>query len=68
MIMPKGINGLETYKRIIEIHPGQRAIIASGFAETRDVKAAQELGAGKYMKKPYTLDKLGVVISQELER
>ncbi|RLF63850.1 MAG: hypothetical protein DRN30_06090, partial [Thermoplasmata archaeon] len=28
MIMDPGINGLETYKRIIEIHPGQKAIIA----------------------------------------
>lgn len=36
MIMPKGINGRETYERIIEIHPGQKAIIDSGFSEAAD--------------------------------
>ena len=34
MIMDPGIDGLDTYKRIIEIHHGQKAIIASGFSET----------------------------------
>ena len=48
--MPKGINGRETYEEIIKIRPGQKAIIASGFSETEDVKIAQKLGAGKYIK------------------
>jgi len=68
MIMPKGINGRETYERIIEIHPGQKAIIASGYAETPDVKRAQKLGAGKYIKKPYTMGKIGVSVKEELEK
>ncbi|MCP4694940.1 MAG: response regulator [Desulfobacterales bacterium] len=59
MIMDPGIDGLDTYKRIIELHPGQKAIIASGFAETDRVKEAQDLGAGAYIKKPYTLEKIG---------
>ena len=50
--MPRGINGRETYEEIIEIHPEQRAIIAIGFNETEDVKAAKKLRAGKYIKKP----------------
>lgn len=66
MIMPKGINGRETYAEIIKIHPGQKAIIASGFAETDDVKEAQKLGAGKYIKKPFTLEKIGLAIKEEL--
>lgn len=66
MVMPKGINGRETYEEIIKLHPGQRAIIASGFSETEDVKAAQKLGAGKYIKKPYTLEKIGVAVKEEL--
>ena len=52
MIMDPGINGRETYERIIKIHPNQKAIIVSGFAETDDVKETQKLGAGKYIKKP----------------
>jgi len=38
MVMDPGIDGLETYKRIIEIHPDQKAIITSGYAETSLVK------------------------------
>ena len=68
MIMPKGINGGETYERIIKIHPGQKAIIASGYAETPDVKKAQRLGAGKYIKKPYTMGKIGLAVKEELEK
>ncbi len=63
---PKGINGRETYEEIIKICPGQKAIIASGYAKTREVDKAQELGAGKCIKKPYTLEKVGVVVKEEL--
>jgi len=66
MIMEPGMDGLETYKRIIELHPGQKAIIASGFSETERVKQAQNLGAGEYMKKPYTLEQLGLSVKKEL--
>ena len=68
MVMPKGINGRKTYEEIIKIRPGQKAIIASGYAKTKEVELAQELGAGKYIKKPYTLPKVGVAIKEELEK
>jgi len=68
MIMEPGINGHETYKRIIKIHPGQKAIILSGFSETVDVRKTQSLGAGKYLKKPITLEKLGMAIKDELAK
>ena len=67
MVMPKGINGRKTYEEIIKIHPGQKAIIASGYAKTKEVDLAQELGAGKYIKKPYALAKVGVAVKEELE-
>jgi len=68
MIMDPGINGRETYERIIEIHPKQKAVIVSGFAETDEVKEAQKLGAGQYIKKPVTLEKIGLAIKEELEK
>ncbi len=64
----KGINGRETYEEIIKIRPGQKAIIASGFSETEDVKSAQMLGVGKCIKKPYTLEKMGFSVKEELEK
>jgi len=68
MIMEPGINGRETYERIIRMRPHQKAIILSGFAETDDVKEAQKLGAGQYIKKPITLEKIGLAILEELEK
>jgi PAS domain S-box-containing protein len=68
MIMDPGINGRETYERIIEIHPNQKAIIISGFAETDEVKKAQKLGAGKYIKKPLTLERIGLAVKEELKK
>ena len=68
MVMPKGINGRKTYEEIIKIRPGQKAIIASGYAKTKEVDKAQALGAGKYIKKPYTLAKVGVAVKEELEK
>jgi len=66
MIMDPGIDGLDTYKQILELHPRQKAIIASGFSETDRVKETQRLGAGSYVKKPYTLEKIGLAVKAEL--
>jgi two-component system cell cycle sensor histidine kinase/response regulator CckA len=66
MIMEPGIDGLETYQRVLEINPHQKAIIVSGFSETERIRKAQELGAGAYVKKPYLMDKVGVAIWDEL--
>ena len=68
MVMPKGINSRKNYEEIIKIRPKQKAIIASGYAKTKEVDFAQELGAGKYIKKPYTLEKIGLAVKEELEK
>jgi signal transduction histidine kinase/ActR/RegA family two-component response regulator len=66
MILDGGIDGLETFRRILAIHPGQRAIIASGFSESDRVRETQHLGAGVCLKKPYTYEELAAAIWQEL--
>jgi len=66
MIMDPGMNGRETYERILMIHPKQKAVIVSGFAETDEVMKAQKLGAGRFIKKPFTLEKIGIAIRDEL--
>jgi CheY-like chemotaxis protein len=68
MIMDPGMDGLDTYREILNIRSGQRAIIASGFSETDRVKEAQRLGAGRYIKKPYTMEKLCVALRAELDK
>jgi signal transduction histidine kinase len=68
MIMDPGMDGLDTYKAIVEIHPRQKAIIVSGFSETDRVKEAKALGAGDYLRKPYVIERLGLAVRKELDR
>jgi CheY-like chemotaxis protein len=68
MIMDPGMDGLDTYRKILEIHPRQKAVIVSGFSETDRVSHARELGAGTYIKKPYVLEILGMAVRKELDR
>ena len=66
MIMEPDFDGLDTYKSILEINPHQKAIIASGYTESDRVKEAQNLGVGAYVKKPYTVDNIGVTLKNVL--
>jgi len=68
MIMYPGIDGFETYRRIRKINPRQKAIIVSGFSETDRVREMQEMGAGEFVRKPYTMEKIGRAIKKELDR
>ena len=62
------MDGLDTYERILEINPKQKAILVSGFSETDRVKWALELGAGAYVSKPYTIEAIGLVVRAELDK
>ena len=67
MIMAPGMDGLDTYRKISEIVPAQKAIIVSGYAETDRVRAAQELGVGPFVKKPYILETIGLAVRKHLD-
>ncbi|MEA1924155.1 MAG: transporter substrate-binding domain-containing protein [Pseudomonadota bacterium] len=66
MIMEPGLNGRQTYAEIIKFNPQQKAIIASGFSENREVEKTQTLGAGEFIKKPYLLTQIGLAVKQAL--
>jgi len=66
MIMEPGINGRETYERILSFNPEQKAIIASGFSEDEEVGKIHELGVIQFVKKPYSIDQIGIAIKQTL--
>jgi PAS domain S-box-containing protein len=68
MIMEPGIDGLETFRRIRALRPQQKAIMASGFSDPERVKAVQKLGMGQYIKKPYSLEKIGIAVREELKK
>jgi two-component system cell cycle sensor histidine kinase/response regulator CckA len=68
MIMAPGIDGLETYRKALEIRPGQKAVITSGYSETEAVRQAMAMGAGPYIKKPFTIDKIGTAVKAALKQ
>jgi len=68
MIMDPGIDGKETYKRVLKINPKQKAVIVSGFSETDRVRKTLNMGAGAFVRKPYILEKIGLAIRNELDR
>ena len=59
MIMESDFDGLSTYEEIIKIHPNQKTVIVSGFSQTERVEKMLKLGAGQYIRKPYTRTVLG---------
>lgn len=66
MKMDPGMNGCETYEKILEIYPNQRAIIASGYSEDKHVKKALRLGASSFIKKPYSISEIGKAVDAAL--
>ncbi|KJR97036.1 MAG: hypothetical protein VR65_25880 [Desulfobulbaceae bacterium BRH_c16a] len=66
MLMEPGMNGRETYERIIRLHPGQKALIVSGFSEDVEVRKARSLGAGGFLQKPYTMKELAKTVRRTL--
>lgn len=68
MIMPPGIDGTETYRRVLKHSTNQKAIIVSGFSETDRIREAQALGAGAFVKKPLTNRSIAEAVRKELNR
>jgi len=66
MILEKGFDGLDTYRDILKLNPNQKAIIVSGFAATDRVSQMQAMGAGTYVKKPYTRRQLADAVKQQM--
>ncbi len=66
MIMEPGMDGLDTFQQILLTRPHQKVIIVSGYSETDRIKKALELGVRSYVKKPYGLEELSIVVQNVL--
>lgn len=66
MIMGDGLNGRQTYERILEIHPGQKTIFLSGYSKNEEIVKAKALGVSHFLEKPITRRKLATAIKQVL--
>jgi len=68
LVMDPGIDGVETFRRIRELKPEQRAIVLSGYAQPSQVEAIKRLGVEKYLIKPAPLGTLAQAVRGELDR
>lgn len=66
MMMGTGMNGCDTYKAIVQITPNQKALLVSGFSESKNIQDTFSLGISGYIKKPYTFEELGVMVKKVL--
>jgi PAS domain S-box-containing protein len=67
MIMEPGLSGRETFEQILVRYPGQKAVVATGFSDSEDVRATMEQGAGGFIRKPYTMEQLARVVRDVLD-
>ncbi|MBN2227443.1 MAG: PAS domain S-box protein [candidate division Zixibacteria bacterium] len=67
MIMERDFDGLDTYREILSHRASQKAVIISGFSMTDRVREMQKLGAGAYIRKPFTLDDIGSAVRKSLK-
>ncbi len=63
-----GIDDAETYRRILDFYPEQRAIVLSGYAMSERVEEALKLDAGTFVAKRVTLNTLASAVRNELDR
>ena len=66
MILEEDMDGLDTYKEIIKINPGQKTLIVSGYSESDRVKEAERLGVNGFIQKPYKIEEIGLTIQEIL--
>ena len=66
MVIDNGWDGLKTFEEIKKLRPEIKTILISGFAETDQVLEAQELGAGPFQRKPFTIEDLGTKLRDVL--
>jgi PAS domain S-box-containing protein len=67
MIM-EGIDGVETFRQILEFSSKQKAIILSGYAMTQRVQEALDMGAGMFISKPVIFKELAFAVRHELDK
>lgn len=66
MTMP-GMTGLELSQKILQLRPGQRILLCTGFSEKVDRKKALAMGIAEYLEKPFIVNDLAKVIRKVIE-
>lgn len=64
LIVPNGMGGEETIRKLLEIDPEAAAIISSGHGDDPIMKGFREFGFKGALPKPYTLKELRSVLNE----
>lgn len=67
LVIQEGVDGKETIDRLLQIDPGVRAIVSSGFVSDPTMSAFWEKGFIEILPKPYKTNELEDVIKRVLE-
>ena len=67
MIMEGDIDGYQLYRKILDINPGQPALVVSGFSKSEQVSKARAMGITTILEKPVTLPVVSRAIRKTLE-
>ncbi len=59
-----GMDGVELYERITEVHPGLRAIMITAYAGDNGIQRAEQAGTWKVIRKPVDINKLLDIINE----
>ncbi|MDX1971732.1 MAG: PAS domain S-box protein [Candidatus Sumerlaeia bacterium] len=67
LTLPGGLSGCETAKELLQIEPGLRCIVSSGYAEDPIIANYREHGFSGFINKPYTISQLLDVLERVLK-
>ena len=68
MVLGVEMDGLTLYRRMLAFNPSQKALLISGFSESTRVRKALEIGAGGYIRKPFSLRHIASAVKAILEK
>ncbi len=58
-----GMGGLETLRKLIEIDPGVKAVVSSGYSDDAVLSNYREQGFRAFLKKPYNIEELQGILN-----
>ena len=67
LVLGDEIDGVDVYRRIAEIQPRFKAVIASGFVDSARLQEARRLGVKRCILKPYTAESLAKALGEALD-
>jgi PAS domain S-box-containing protein len=64
LTIPGGMGGLDTVKRLVQIDPGVKVVVSSGYSDDTVMANFREYGFSGVLSKPYQLAELSEVLQQ----